>query len=91
MSTPDEPIPSTSKDYLDPNTLSFENPSATDDPPENDEITKEDETIANEEKQLDKIVSLEEFLLKSRTYMLDYEKTMFLDAIDSDCLVVCAK
>lgn len=85
MFTPEEPIPSTSKDYLEPN------PSATDNQPENDENTKKDEVTANEEKQLDKVMSLEEFLLKSKTYMLDYEKTMFLDAIDSDCLIVCAK
>lgn len=43
------------------------------------------------DKELDKVMTVEEFLLKSKTYMLEYEKYMFLDTIDSDCLVVCAK
>lgn len=40
---------------------------------------------------LDKMMTVEEFLLKSKTSLTEYEKHMFLDAIDSDCLVVCAK
>lgn len=54
----------------------------------------DDATIAaaaKEDKDLDKMMTVEEFLVKSKTYMLDYEKHMFLDTIDSDCLVVCAK
>lgn len=43
------------------------------------------------DKELSKMLTVEEFLLKSKTYMLDFEKYMFLDTIDSDCLVVCAK
>lgn len=43
------------------------------------------------DKDLDKMMTVEEFLLKSKTFMLDYEKHMFLDTIDTDCLVVCAK
>lgn len=41
--------------------------------------------------ELTKILTAEEFLMKSKTYMLEYEKHMFLDTIDSDCLVVSAK
>lgn len=44
-----------------------------------------------EDADLDKMMTVEEFLLKSKTYMIEYEKHMFLDTIDSDCLVVCAK
>lgn len=43
------------------------------------------------DKDLDKVMTVEEFLQKSKTFMLDYEKHMFLDTIDTDCLVVCAK
>lgn len=45
----------------------------------------------NVDKELNKLLTVEEFLLKSKTYMLDYEKHMFLDTIDSDCLVVTAR
>lgn len=45
----------------------------------------------NTDKELSKLMTVEEFLLKSKTYMLDYEKHMFLDTIDSDCLVVTAR
>lgn len=43
------------------------------------------------DKELNKALTVEEFLLKSKTYMLDYEKFMFMDTIDADCLVVSAK
>lgn len=43
------------------------------------------------DKDLDKVMTVEEYLQKSKTFMLDYEKHMFLDTIDTDCLVVCAK
>lgn len=45
----------------------------------------------NVDKELNKLMTVEDFLLKSKTYMLDYEKHMFLDTIDSDCLVVTAR
>lgn len=41
--------------------------------------------------ELNKLMTVEEFLLKSKTYMLENEKHMFLDTIDSDCLVVSAR
>lgn len=44
-----------------------------------------------EDKELNRLLTVEDFLLKSKTYMLDYEKHMFLDTIDSDCLVVTAR
>lgn len=92
----DEPIPSTSKDFLEPNKFVAKPSDANDSKSasENDNISSQEEKAAkvlDEEKQLDKLMSLEEFLEKSKTYMLDYEKTMFLDTIDSDCLIVCAK
>lgn len=93
MSTPNEPTPSTSRDFLEPNRL-LVNPPAAEDSANNDEATdkdKEAKNEADEENLLNKTLSMEEFLIKSKTYMLDYEKTMFLDAIDSDCLIVCAK
>lgn len=43
------------------------------------------------EKQMDHAATMEEFLQKSKVIMLDYEKHMFLDLIDADGLVVCAK
>lgn len=43
------------------------------------------------DKELNKVLTVEEFLLKSKTYMLENEKYMFLDTIDSDCLVVGAR
>lgn len=43
------------------------------------------------EKQMDHAALMEEFLQKSKTVMLDYEKHMFLDLMDTDGLVVCAK
>lgn len=52
------------------------------------------ENIDNEDnvdKELNKLLTVEDFLLKSKTYMLEYEKNMFLDTIDSDCLVVTAR
>lgn len=52
---------------------------------------KEDNENAIDDADLDKMMTVEEFLQKSKTYMIDYEKHMFLDTIDSDCLVVCAK
>lgn len=53
------------------------------------EKAPDDEVIVDQE--LSKLMTVEEFLLKSKTYMLDYEKHMFLDTIDSDCLVVTAR
>lgn len=43
------------------------------------------------EKLMDQAVTVEEFLQKSKTLLLNYEKHMFLDMIDTDGLVVCAK
>lgn len=43
------------------------------------------------EVQMEHTAIMEEFLLKSKTVLLDYEKHMFLDLIDTDGLVVCAK
>lgn len=45
----------------------------------------------NDDKELSKALTVEEFLLKSKTYMLEHEKHMFLDTLDADCLVVTAK
>lgn len=45
----------------------------------------------NMDKELNKLLTVEEFLVKSKTYMLDHEKHMFLDTIDADCLVVSAR
>lgn len=49
------------------------------------------ENEENIDKELSKLMTVEEFLLKSKTYMLEHEKFMFLDTIDSDCLVVGAR
>lgn len=43
------------------------------------------------ERDIDHAVTIEEFIQKSTTILLDYEKHMFLDLIDTDGLVVCAK
>lgn len=43
------------------------------------------------DKELNRLLTVEEFLIKSKTYLLEYEKHMFLDTIDSDCLVVGAR
>lgn len=53
--------------------------------------TESDSQQKFDDADLDKMMTVEEFLLKSKTYLIEYEKHMFLDAIDSDCLVVCAK
>lgn len=55
------------------------------------ELTPNPENESNVDKELNKALTVEEFLLKSKTYMLDYEKYMFMDTIDADCLVVGAK
>lgn len=55
------------------------------------ELTQDAESESNVDKELNKALTVEEFLLKSKTYMLDYEKYMFMDTIDADCLVVGAK
>lgn len=52
---------------------------------------KSESNEVNVEKELNKALTVEEFLLRSKTYMLDYEKYMFMDTIDADCLVVSAK
>lgn len=52
---------------------------------------KEPDDEVSVDKELSKLMTVEEFLLKSKTYMLDYEKHMLLDTIDSDCLVVTAR
>lgn len=43
------------------------------------------------DKDLSKVLTVEDFLHKSKTFMLEYEKQMFMDTIDADCLVVSAK
>lgn len=53
--------------------------------------TKHTDDYELSDKDLDKVMTVEEYLQKSKTFMLDYEKHMFLDTIDTDCLVVCAK
>lgn len=55
------------------------------------QATKQSDDDELNDKDLDKVMTVEEFLQKSKTFMLDYEKHMFLDTIDTDCLVVCAK
>lgn len=55
------------------------------------ELTPTPTNESTVEKELNKALTVEEFLLKSKTYMLDYEKYMFMDTIDADCLVVGAK
>lgn len=55
------------------------------------ELTPKPENESIVDKELNKALTVEEFLLKSKTYMLDYEKFMFMDTIDADCLVVSAK
>lgn len=80
-SQPDDQKPSTSTQFID------------------DEIAKDDNQNNKDsmnsgidaDKELSKALTVEEFLIKSKTYMLEYEKHMFMDTIDSDCLVVCAK
>lgn len=68
-----------------------------DDEPKASTSTQLTALIQNPEKKLDddqelsKALDIEEFLLKSKTYMLEYEKHMFMDTIDADCLVVSAK
>lgn len=55
------------------------------------EQDKSTDTKLNNDKELCKTLDIEEILMKSKTYMLDYEKHMFMDTIDADCLVVSAK
>lgn len=55
------------------------------------QATKQSDDDELNDKDLDKVMTVTEFLQKSKTFMLDYEKHMFLDTIDTDCLVVCAK
>lgn len=43
------------------------------------------------ERQMENAAGLEEFLQQSKTVMMDYEKHMFMDMIDTDGLVVSAK
>lgn len=77
----------TRSDHQEPSTSAkaFEMDVAVD-----DDSKHSDEDDPND-KELDKAMTVEEFLQKSKTFMLDYEKHMFLDTIDTDCLVVCAK
>lgn len=55
------------------------------------EITQNVDSQLCADKELNKVLTVEEFLMKSKTYMLEYEKRMFMDTIDADCLVVSAK
>lgn len=53
--------------------------------------TQNPDSKLDDDQELSKALDVEEFLLKTKTYMLEYEKHMFMDTIDSDCLVVSAK
>lgn len=55
------------------------------------QLTKHADDYELNDRDLDKVMTVEEYLQKSKTFLLDYEKHMFLDTIDTDCLVVCAK
>lgn len=55
------------------------------------ELTPNPENKLDDDQELGKALDIEELLLKTKTYMLDYEKHMFMDTIDSDCLVVSAR
>lgn len=79
----DDPKPSTSTETTEENKVD-EHGSQT-------ESTQHFENDINTDRELSKVLTIEEFLLKSKTYMLEHEKHMFLDTIDSDCLVVTAK
>lgn len=82
-SLPDDPQPSTSTQFDDDQI-------AKDGTQNNDELMSFGSGI-DIDKDLDKVLTVEDFLIKSKTYMLEYEKNMFMDTIDSDCLVVSAK
>lgn len=81
--TEPEPQPSTSSGQAS-STQPDDGTSSTDN-------TQALEKELSEDKELGRVLTVEEFLMKSKTYMLEYEKHMFLDTIDSDCLVVSAK
>lgn len=79
----DEPQPSTSTQIQENEKSEVSDREAD----ENDDSMES----AGVNKELTKLLTVEEFLIKSKTYMLEHEKNMFLDTIDSDCLVVSAK
>lgn len=48
--------------------------------------------LTNVDKDLAAVAAAEEFLLKNEPVdMLPYQHEMFVDVVQSDCLVVCAK
>lgn len=55
------------------------------------ELTNSPDQKINDDKELSRALDIEEILMNSKTYMLEYEKHMFMDTIDADCLVVSAK
>ena len=66
-------------------------------PNENEESKSSDAAAATDadelemEKQMDRAGTIEEFLINTKARLLDYEKHMFLDILDSDGIVICAK
>lgn len=85
----DDPQPSPSTQYnRDENDVEKE---LKEDDNQNDKDLMSSGTSLDMDKELGRALTVEEFLMKSKTYMLEYEKFMFMDTIDSDCLVVAAK
>lgn len=82
-SLPDDPQPSTS--------AQFDDDQIAKDSTQNDEELMNSGLGIDTDNGLEKVLTVEDFLIKSKTYMLEYEKHMFMDTIDSDCLVVSAK
>lgn len=80
----DDPQPSTSTQFNDDQI-------AKDGAQNNNEEPMCSDSEIDTDKELSKVLTVEDFLIKSKTYMLEYEKHMFMDTIDSDCLVVSAK
>lgn len=100
MSTPPEEEPGTSialdafKEAITSESAKelFSNNSSTDEPASTSKDMEMDVNDEKEiEKRMDQMVTIEEYIQKSKHIMLDYEKHMFLDLIDTDGLVVCAK
>lgn len=53
--------------------------------------TTEEQKEKQDDEDLANIVTAEEYLMRKDVVLLDYERQMFLDMVNADALMVCAK
>lgn len=91
MSSSDQPQPSTSRIEVESSERVEFSTILTETNAENDKTESLDSSDIDMDKELVRTVAIQEQLLKSKTIMLEYEKHMFLDMVETDGIVVCAK